>query len=144
MSWSVTVTDPGSYEHFDREITEQFNSENPAYPYDADIALEMVKRLGLKSATLSGGRTPIPSTDDEVVMVCITGTVKSSDFLQTIKDAIAEGPDAGTAMFEHYRALAYLHEFPCYHKFEPYDDGTYRRCTVCDVNYREGLLWFDE
>jgi hypothetical protein len=141
MSWSATVTDPETYKNFDLQTVEKFNSENSAYPFDANLALEVAQRLGLKSATISGGRTPTPGSNDEVVVVCITGTVDSTDFLETVKRAIMEGPDEGTPMFELYRALAILREFPCIHKLEPYED--HQRCTLCTVHYRDGMMWFD-
>lgn len=144
MSWSVTVVDPQAIpmHHGLTQFHEVWASDNPAYPLDADLALELAQHLGLKGCTLSGGRTPIinPATggDDEIVIVTITGSANSTDFLALIKNVIHQGPDASTPVAKHYQALMRLRENPCRHEF--FQD----RCLLCQVHYEGGLFSFDE
>jgi len=143
MGWSVTVTDPNSYEQFPGDIHEQWAREHEAYPHDADVALRMAKELGLHSVSLGGGRTPVPYGDDEIVAITITGTVNSKDFLNTVQKAILAGPSDDTPVARHYAALARLRAHPCRHDFGQSEDGSFF-CNMCGVNLEGGRFWFDD
>ncbi len=96
MAWSITVNNVSldSYrEVFTQDVIDQFGSHNPEYVHDLNLALEMAVRAGLKSATLSGGRTPTPGSDDEVVVITITGFGKAVDFNDSMRQVIMRGPD---------------------------------------------------
>lgn len=145
MGWSVTVTDPKSYKKFETDIQELWAREHEGYPYDADLALEVARKIGLNSATLSGGRTPIPGSEDEVVVITITGTVKDYDFLAAMRRAIVSGPDEDTPVYRHYVAMSRLRAHPCMHDFaRASEESSVFRCVRCKVNLQKGLMWFDE
>lgn len=96
MSWSITVDN--LHEHWDKVFEENtiayFISHNPEYFDDLCAAVELARSLGLGSATLAGGRTPTPGSDDEVVVVSVTGLAKGKNFNEMIKRVVASGADA--------------------------------------------------
>lgn len=143
MSWSVTVVDPNGITVHNpfAKFHEEWARENPAYPVDADMALELARRLMLKGATLAGGRTPVIAPDggpDEVVVVTITGSANSKDFLALMHKLTTQGPDEDTAVGQHYKALEYLRKYPCKHEFHQ------SRCLICGVYFEGGLFHFVE
>lgn len=94
MSWSITVLDVQHYEGFTHDIVEQMLTQHPQYPADMALALEVAKKAGLASASLSGGRTPNPYGDDETVVITVTGMATQLDFDAAMRRNIAAGPDA--------------------------------------------------
>lgn len=147
--WSVTVTDPETYRGFETEIHERFSRDHEAYPRDADLMLEVARKLGLHSVTIGGGRTPVPYADDEIVSLTLTGTVNSNDFRRVMLDIIRLGPGPETPVARHYMALARLREKPCRHPFwEHHWNEEYHtdmmKCSLCKVRQMRGLLWFDD
>lgn len=140
MSWSITVDNLQSYPNFPPDIQEQFASQHPSYPRDADEALVMAKLLGLKSATLCGGRTPNPYTGEDIVDVSVRGTPSNSDFLSEMKAIIESGPDEESYTFKHYYALAKLRANPHSHIWN--DDGN--QCVICGVKTNGSVLYFED
>lgn len=96
MSWSITVNDllANAEEVWRQDIIEQFISQNPEYAVDLGAALGAARQIGLASATLSGGRTPTPGSDDEVVVISITGMVTAKDFNSAMQRILNTGADA--------------------------------------------------
>lgn len=92
MSWSVVVQDIPSFERFDSTVIEKLVSSHIMYPFDADTALVAAKQAGLKSATLSGSRTPNPYGRDEVCTISIVGFVEATDFITTMQRIVVK-PD---------------------------------------------------
>lgn len=138
MSWSVTVVDPGgiTVPNPFTAFQEEWARDNPAYPIDADLAYALAKQLGLKGATLSGGRTPVigGEGDEEIVVVTITGSSKSLDFLNLMHHLVTRGPDLDTPVAKHYLALEKLRQHPCQHEFHD------NMCWLCGVRYEGGLF----
>lgn len=93
MSWSVTINNLQEYEGFSTEVIEQMLTQNPQYPADMEIALDAARRSGISSGVLSGGRTPNPYGDDEVVNISIQGMGKAVDFNTAMRRIIDSGPD---------------------------------------------------
>lgn len=140
MSWSITVNNLQEYEDFPLETQEFFASLHPSYPRDATNALAVAKLCGLRSATLSGGRTPNPYGGDEIVDVSIRGTPIYIDFLSEMREIIATGPGPESSLAKHYAALAILRGNPCSHAFDNLPDGT-KRCMACRV-YLSGTMFY--
>lgn len=92
MSWSVIVQDVQSFERFDEPTTQKLVSSHIMYPFDANQALIAAKQAGLKSATLSGSRTPNPYGSDEVCTISIVGFVNAVDFITTMQELVVR-PD---------------------------------------------------
>lgn len=145
MSWSVTVNNLQDFEKFTIDTDEYFSSQHPAYPRDVRIALELAKTAGLKSATLSGGRTPSPYGGDEIVLITISGSASHSDFLSEMRQIIAAGPDKDSDLARHYVALARLRERPCSHIFKYIGrDASHKQCAYCGVYLSGTMLYFEE
>lgn len=148
MSWSITVDNLASYEAFPLEILERMASQHDSYPRDMDAALALAKIMGLRSATLSGGRTPNPNpTGDEVVNLSIVGFTGAGSFLSEMRSAIASGPDSESTMFKHYAAIARLRNDPHTHTFVPVLEGDtngVKRCSRCEVRLNGNLLYFED
>lgn len=143
MSWSVTVNNVQDFEDFELDTQEFFASQHPSYPRDATYALTIAKLLGLRSATLSGGRTPNPYGGDEIVDVNVRGTPIYQDFIAEMTEIIRHGPGPGSVLAEHFAALARLREHPCAHIFEDAGDGL-KRCEGCGVYLSGTSLTFEE
>jgi hypothetical protein len=141
MSWSVTVNNIPDYEDFPIEQEEFFTSLHPSYARDAVYALTIAKTIGLKSATLSGSRTPNPYGGDEIVVVSIMGTPIYNDFIQEMKEIIRAGPGPESDLARHFEALARLRANPCSHVFQPV--GNVKQCLACKV-YLNGTAFFFE
>lgn len=92
MSWSVTVNNLQEYKLFTPDIVEKMMTQHIAYPNDMMLALELAKKAGLKSASLTGGRTPSPYGTDEVVDISIRGMCEATDFVTAIKKILEAGP----------------------------------------------------
>lgn len=141
MSWSATIIDPLgiTVEHPLKHFHEEWSRDNIAYPFDADLALDLARLLMLKGVTISGGRTPIigGEGEEEVVVVTITGSTKTKHFLDLMQSTIRQGPGADTPVALHYKALAILREHPCRHEFEE------KKCLLCGVHYEGGLFSFE-
>jgi hypothetical protein len=144
MSWSVTVNDIPAYEDFPLELQEFFASQHPSYPRDAYMALTIAKVLGLRSATLTGMRTPNPYGGDEIVDVSVRGTPLYKDFLLEMREIIASGIDADSDLARHWAALARLRQHPCAHVFAPAAIGNIRICQGCGVYLNGTMLSFPE
>lgn len=143
VSWSVTVNNIPEFEGFDLKTEEYFASQHPAYPRDAVFAATTAKAIGLKSATLSGGRTPNPYGGDEIVDVSIRGTPIYNDFLQEMREIVTRGPGEGSVLAEHFSALAHLRGKPCSHIFEPVGDDNLMQCVACGVYLSGTSLSFE-
>lgn len=143
MSWSVTVNNIADYEGFPIDTQEFFASLHPSYPRDAMNALAIAKRLGLRSATLSGGRTPNPYGGDEIVDVSVRGTPIYNDFLSEMREIIASGPGEESALARHYAALAVLRSNPCSHAFDTLSSGV-KQCLACKVFLSGTMFSFEE
>lgn len=143
MSWSVTVNNLQEYEGFPLETQEHFASLHESYPRDADDALKLARTLGLRSATLSGGRTPNPYGGDEIVDVSVRGTPLYKDFLLEMRELVTTGPGEGSYLAEHYAALARLRGRPCAHVFADRDDGI-KQCQGCHVCLNGTMLYFED
>lgn len=145
MSWSVTVNDIDSYQDFPLELQEFFVSQHPSYPRDATTALAMAKLLGLKSATLTGMRTPNPYGGDEIVDVSVRGTPLYQDFLHEMREIIAAGIDNESDLARHWAALAQLRQRPCSHVFAEAAAGVnVKICQGCGVYMNGTMLSFPE
>jgi len=143
VSWCVTVNNIPEYTEFPVETQEFFAGIHPSYPRDAIQALALAKLCGLKSATLSGCRTPNPYGGDEIVDVSVRGTPIYNDFLSEMREIIATGPGAESALAKHYAALAILRGNPCSHVFDNLPDGT-KRCLACQVYLSGTMFYFGE
>jgi hypothetical protein len=159
MSWSVTVNDVANYEGFPLDLQEFFASQHPSYPRDAEQALETARVLNLKSATLTGMRTPNPYGGDEIVDVSVRGTPLYKDFLLEMREIIASGIDGESDLARHWAALARLRQRPCSHIFESvppipithggdYEQNVRNRdlkqCAGCHVYMNGTMLYFAE
>jgi hypothetical protein len=96
MSWAVIVQNIPDFESFDQQTTQKLLSSHIMYPFDAELALILAKKAGLKSATLAGSRTPNPYGPDEVCDISIHGFVNATDFISTMT-AIVTQPSPDTA-----------------------------------------------
>lgn len=151
MGWSVTVENLQDFGKFTLETEEYFASQHPAYPRDAQLALDIARASGLKSAALSGGRTPSPYGGDEIVLISVSGSASNSDFVSEMRGVIAAGPDPGSDIARHYLALARLRERPCSHIFRDITDQgqadnetATKRCVYCGVCLNGTMLYFDD
>ena len=142
--WNVTVNDLQSFEKFTLDTEEQFANQNAAYPRDAAQALALARAVGLKSATLSGGRTPNPYGGDEVVVISVSGSPAHADFLSEMRGIIASGPDKGSDLAKHYAALARLREHPCPHIWGMPDDDGRRHCVPCGVVLNGTMFYYED
>jgi hypothetical protein len=124
-------------------MQEHFVSQHASYPRDAAEALALAKAIGLRSATLTGMRTPNPYGGDEIVDISVRGTPLYQDFLSEMREVITSGPDEGSAMARHFAALAILRARPCAHIFEPNGDGR-EKCAGCGVYLSGTTLSFEE
>jgi hypothetical protein len=143
MSWSVTVNDVDGYEELSLDLQEYFASQHPGYVRDAMAALALAKAVGLRSATLSGGRTPNPYGGDEIADISIRGTPIYKDFLLEMREIIASGPGPESDMARHFSALAQLRQRPCAHIFGELPDGI-KQCQGCGVFLNGTMLYFGE
>ena len=73
MSWSITINDLDQIEKLPAEKYAVLAKDNPAYESDARAAFKLAKRIGLVSATISGGRTPSMYGGPDSVAVSIVG-----------------------------------------------------------------------
>jgi hypothetical protein len=147
MSWSVTINDVQEFEKLDVSTEEYFSSQHPSYPRDVAAALAVAKAVGLRSATLSGMRTPNPYGGDEIVDVSVRGTPIYKDFLQEMQEIISNGPDERAELSKHFAALATLRIRPCAHIFEDAGNAEVpglRRCAGCGVYLNGTMLYFEE
>lgn len=148
MSWSATVQNVQEYEKLDPETEEYFSSQHAAYPRDFASALQLAKSIGLKSATLSGGRTPNPYGGDEIIDVSVRGTPVYNDFLLEMREIIGAGPDISSDINRHYEALARLRIHPCSHVFvgtQSRDDmPALKQCLACHVFLNGTMFFFEE
>lgn len=143
--WNVTVDNLQDFNGFTLDTQELFANQHAAYVRDANEALAVAKAIGLKSATLSGARTPNPYGGDEVVHISISGFPTHSDFLSEMRGIIASGPDKGSDVARHYAALARLREHPCPHIFrEVPDSGGLRRCVPCGVVLNGTMFYYED
>lgn len=143
MSWNIVVNDVPEYLEFPLETEEFFTSLHPSYARDAMYALTIAKLLGLKSASLSGCRTPNPYGGDEIVDVSIRGTPIYKDFLAEMREIIAAGPGQESILARHFAALAKLRANPCSHIFNETDDGR-KKCLACNVFLNGTALYFED
>lgn len=97
MSWSVTIKDIQNYDRLSDpkwlENAAYFASQHPLYVQDMERAFELARNTGLASAVITGGRTPSPYGDDEVVDISIRGTMTAEDYQAAIRRFIEAGPD---------------------------------------------------
>lgn len=70
-------------------------TQHIAYPGDMILALEMAKRAHMKTAVLTGMRTPNPYGQDEVVDISVRGMLEATDFYTEMKRILAHGPETG-------------------------------------------------
>jgi hypothetical protein len=96
MSWSVTINNLPEFKGFDADVIESMMSQHIAYPQDMMTALEMARKTGLKSAVLTGMRTPNPYGGDEVIDISVRGMVEATDFNAMMRRIIEHGPDETT------------------------------------------------
>lgn len=140
--WSVTIHGLEFYT-FEEETLQAFY-EHPEYQHDANIALEMAKRAGLKSATLTGMRAPNPYGGDEVVDISIRGMAKAPDFQAAMSEIIKE-PAYDSLSLMHYRAEEYMQNNKCNHDLTPVNDETgHMACKLCVIHIQNGLLHLQE
>lgn len=144
MSWSIVVHDLPEFEGFEFETEEYFASHNASYPRDAQVALEMARKAGLKSATLSGGRTPNPYGGDEIVDISVRGTPRYKNFLSEMREIIAGGPGPESVLARHYAALARLRERPCLHEIDDAGSDGIRRCQRCGLCMKGMMAYFED
>lgn len=90
MAWSVIVHDLQNYKNFSESIIETLVATNPAYPFDAQLALIVAKEAGLASATLAGSRTPNPYGGDEVVDIAVHGFAQHRDLADFMKAVVVQ------------------------------------------------------
>lgn len=103
MSWSITINNLPEFPGFSAEVIEQMLTQHLQYPADMELALETACKAGLSTAVLSGGRTPNPYGDDEVVDISVRGMSSALDFNAAMRRNIAAGPD-DAALAEQARA----------------------------------------
>lgn len=72
MSWHVTVNEMQMVEGLPPEVLAHVALDNPSYKLDVQAAFDAARKLGFRSATLSGGRTPSPYGGPETVVIAIT------------------------------------------------------------------------
>lgn len=96
MSWSFTVNDVVQGFEIPPAVTEEFRRENEAYPADMLLALKLAQEMGLKTATLTGYRTPSPYGGPDSIGVSVMGTIEASDWFGYVKANIEAGPDEET------------------------------------------------
>jgi len=143
MSWSITVNKPLDIPNLNK-FHEEFATINPMYPIDMELALNVAKSLGLGSATLAGGRTPMIYSADEVVMISVTGSANATDFLATMQEEIKHGPAEDTPVARHNDAVLRLELNPCQHDFFRATKHEEYQCKHCGVfMHHGGMLYFD-
>ena len=143
MSWCVTVNDVQERDELPLDKQEFFASQHASYPRDAAVALALAKAAGLRSATLSGARTPNPYGGDEIVDISVRGTPVYTDFLREMRELVTSGPGEDSALAAHWEALARLRERPCSHVFESVDVGG-QQCLACRVYLNGTLFHFED
>lgn len=142
--WSVTINDIPNFEKLAPDTEEYFASQHPSYPRDAAAALALAKALGLRSATLSGGRTPNPYGGDEITDVSVRGTPIYNDFLLEMREIIRSGPGPESDIARHHEALARLRVRPCSHIFQDTETPGIKYCLGCGVYLNGTLFYFED
>lgn len=104
MSWSFTVN--GNIDTFTLpvDLIEYMLTQHVEYASDMGYALDLAKRIGLKSATCTGYRTPNPYGGPEVVQISVMGAKEPVDFNDLIRSLIASGPEC-----QHLNVMADQH-----------------------------------
>lgn len=158
MAWTITVND---LQDIDTDKVKEacigFTGEHPEYEHDVLLALEMARRAGLSSATLTGVRAPNPYGTDEVIDISVRGLAQSSDFITGMMTVISAGPADDSLSVLHEKAAAFIRENPCDHNFlshfeqREYDDFPFScpvstecrsSCEHCGVHLHGGLLHY--
>lgn len=93
MSWSLTVDKLAEYVGPSVEEIERIARDNISAVEDAYAAVALAKARGLASVVVSGGRTPMPGSVDEIVDISLRGTVVAQNLRSAVADAIRKGPD---------------------------------------------------
>jgi hypothetical protein len=93
MSWSVTFNDLDNTSQIPPETVEWMMTQHIKYPHDMELALNLAKKAGLKSAVITGARTPNPYGGDEVVDISVRGMVIATDFQSVMKEILGYGPE---------------------------------------------------
>lgn len=97
MSWSFTINDVVQGFEIPPAVIEEFRRENEAYPADMELALKLAQEIGMKTATLTGYRTPSPYGGPDSIGVSVMGTIEGSDWFRHVKANIEAGPDQSDA-----------------------------------------------
>lgn len=97
MSWSLTFNYLDNTTQIPANILEDMMTQHIMYPKDMSLALEVAKRAGLKTAVITGCRTPNPYGGDEVIDISVRGMVMATDFQSVMKEIIgyADPPTGG-------------------------------------------------
>lgn len=106
MSWSFSVNGTLQDYELSPDLIESMQAVDPEYPHDMRLALGLAKMAGLKSATVSGFRTPNPYGGPETIGYSVMGTIEPDNWQETVKANIAHGPDDAATEREYQRHLA--------------------------------------
>jgi hypothetical protein len=95
MSWAFTLNGAVEDYQLDPALTGLFGTINEAYPADMELGLRLAKDMGLKTANISGFRTPSPYGGPDTIGVNVVGTIEAEDWFGYVKANIAAGPEPG-------------------------------------------------
>lgn len=96
MSWSITFNYLDNTSQIPADVVEGMMTQHIKYPHDMELALNLAKKAGLKSAVITGFRTPNPYGGDEVIDISVRGMVIATDFQAEMKAIIGYAdPETG-------------------------------------------------
>lgn len=93
MSWSITFNEISKDTAIPPDVVEGMLTQHIQYGADMMAALTLAKRIGMKSGTLTGMRTPNPYGGPEVIDISVRGLIEATDFNQEIIKILGTGPD---------------------------------------------------
>lgn len=100
MSWSLTIDNLPYYRGPEPADIEKIARDNISCVEDAYAALALARARGLASCTITGGRTPTPASDDEVIDISIRGMAVAQELRSAVKRILDAGPDETTHVWE--------------------------------------------
>lgn len=100
MSWSLTIDDLPNYPGPSLDDFERIARDNVSCVDDMLAAMSLASQRGLASCVLTGGRTPTPTSDDEIIDISIRGMAVAQELRTAILDALKSGPDDSTTLWD--------------------------------------------
>ena|SRR5579871_1611710 len=96
MSWSFTLN--GSVQDYKLPLwlIQDGLRGHAAYPGDMQLGLDMARQMNLKSATITGYRTPNPYGGPETVSITVLGFHDAVDMNDLIRAIVTSGPEEGS------------------------------------------------